>query len=480
LKPVTVEEMRALEANSDYFGVSYGVLMENAGRKAAESIIARYKRCKVLVVCGTGNNGGDGFVTARFLENAGYRVAVLLLGRAGGVKPGPALVNLEIVRGMDVPVIEADSAGKVPPELFENCDLIVDAVLGTGFSGEPREPARTAIRCMNGSPVHKISLDMPSGMDAATGDCRECVDPDLVITFHAPKKGLERFKVETIDIGIPKKALTHTGPGSLIGLKSRGDFADKGGGGRVLIIGGGPYTGAPALAAMAAYRSGAEIVSVAAPKRAAKIIASFSPDMIVWPTSDSRIIVEGDVEQLQSLIARHHAVVIGMGLGHEPETMAAIAKVLPLCERVVIDADAIRAGMPLRGIITPNMREFGRISGIDMRPNDAAASEKVRAFSVERGVVTVWKGQPAIVSDGTETRTNSTGNPAMSVGGAGDVLAGIIGAFHCRNDAFKAACAGTFISGAAGDMAFDDKGYGLIASDIVQSIPYAIKKHRPK
>jgi len=472
--------MRALEANADYFGVSYGELMENAGRKAAESIIALFKKCSVLVVCGTGNNGGDGFVTARYLENAGYRVTVILLGRVGSVKTGPALVNLEIARGMNMPVIEADTAVKIPKEAFLNCDLIVDAVLGTGFSGIPREPALTAIRCMNESPIRKVSLDIPSGLDAHTGEGEEHVDADLVITFYAPKKGLDRYKVEVADIGIPGKAFTHTGPGSLVGLKSRGDFMEKGGGGRVLIIGGGPYTGAPALAAMAAYRAGAEIVTVAAPKRAAGIIASFSPDLIVRPLSDSQIIGEEDVEQLKSLISRHHAVVIGMGLGKEPGIALAIAKILPACKKVVIDADALQAGMPLKGIITPNAHEFARISGNDMKPDDQAAQEKVREFSKEKGVVTVWKGRPAVISDGVDFKVNSTGNPAMNVGGTGDVLAGIIGAFYCRNDAYKAACAAAFVSGAAGDMAYDDKGIGLVATDVIHWLPYVIKKYRPK
>jgi len=255
LKPITVEEMRALEANSDFFGVSYGELMENAGRKAAESIIALFKKGNVLVVCGTGNNGGDGFVTARFLRAAGYGVMVVLLGRAGQVKEGPALANAGIARGMGIPVVEAVLPEEVPKEAFDGCDLIVDAILGTGFHGIPGEPARTAIKYMNESAAPKVSIDVPSGLDAHTGECAGCVRADLVITFYAPKKGLDRFKVEVADIGIPKKAFTHTGPGSMVGLKSRGDFAEKGGGGRVLIIGGGPYTGAPAMAAMAAYRA---------------------------------------------------------------------------------------------------------------------------------------------------------------------------------------------------------------------------------
>ncbi len=480
MKPMTVEEMRALEANSDYFGVSYGELMENAGRKAAESIIALFKKCNVLVVCGTGNNGGDGFVTARFLREAGYGVLVVLLGRVGQVKEGPALANVEIARGMGIPVVEAILPEEVPKEAFDGCDLIVDAVLGTGFRGTPREPARTAIRYMNESPAPRVSLDVPSGLDAHTGECAECVDADLVITFYAPKKGLERFKVEVVDIGIPKKAFTYIGPGSMVRIRSRGDFVEKGGGGRVLIIGGGPYTGAPAMAAMAAYRAGAEIVTVAAPGRAAGIIASFSPDLIVRPLSHQDMLVEKDVPMLKELISRHHAVVIGMGLGREPETLAAAGRIIPLCERIVIDADALQPDLPLRGIITPNVHEFNRLSGENLGPKDTTAAEMVKNFSAKNKVITLWKGSPAVVSDGHEIKVNSTGNPGMAVGGTGDVLAGIAGAFYCRNDAFKAACAAAFISGAAGDMAFGDKGLGLVATDVIHWLPYAIKRYRIK
>lgn len=475
---VTVDEMRGLEANSDYFGVSYGELMENAGRKAAESIIAMCKHGRVLVACGTGNNGGDGFVIARFMAQAGYGVLVVIVGKAINVKPGPAVTNLDIIKSMGIPVIEVDSPDKISREAFDEFDIIVDAIFGTGSHGVPREPAKTIIKYINESHARKISLDIPSGLDASTGLCVECVRPDMVITFHAPKIGLERYHFEVVDIGIPKKAVTHIGPGDLIGLKSRGDFSDKGGGGRLLIIGGGPYTGAPAFAALAAYRSGAEIVSVAAPQRAADIIASFSPDLIVWPLSDRDRVVEADVEQLKALIARHQAVVIGMGLGRDPETLAAVAKILPLCGRAVIDADALQKGMDLHGIITPNVHEFNRLSGEQVEPNDPSAPEKVKRFSADANVVTLWKGSPAVVSDGSNVKVNSTGNPGMSVGGVGDVLAGVTGAFYCRNPAFQAACASAFITGAAGDMAFEDKGYGLIASDVLNMIPYAMKKYR--
>ena len=478
-KIITVEEMRALEANADYFGVSYGELMENAGRKAAESIIALYKQCTVLVVCGTGNNGGDGFVVARLLAQAGYSVLILLLGKASKVKQGAAATNMEIAHSMGISILEIENAARLSPGLFDSCDVIVDAILGTGARGEPREPVRTAIHLINHSRAHKVSIDIPSGLDAWTGDCHDCVRADLVITFHAPKKGLEAYNVETEDIGIPQKAVTHTGPGELVGLKTRGDFEEKGEGGRVLVIGGGPYSGAPAFAALAAYRSGAEIVSVAAPQRAANIIASFSPDMIVWPTSDREILVEEDVKKLEPLIKRHHVVVIGMGLGHEPETLAAVEKIIALCDRVVIDADALQPYMPLHGIITPNVKEFKRMGGEDIDRHSERAPQAVKHFAVEKDLVALWKGSPAVISDGDRVKINSTGNPGMAVGGVGDVLAGIVGAFYCKNDGFNAACAAAFVCGAAGDMAFEDKGSGLIASDVLNQVPYAIKKYRP-
>jgi NAD(P)H-hydrate epimerase len=199
----------------------------------------------------------------------------------------------------------------------------------------------------------------------------------------------------------------------------------------------------------------------------------------VRPLSQEDVLAEGDVPLLIELISRHHAVVVGMGLGREPETLSAVKQILPLCERAVVDADALQPGVPLRGIITPNVHEFNRLSGEHLDGKDEGAAGKVKEFSTKNGLVTLWKGSPAIISDGTDVKVNSTGNPGMAVGGTGDVLAGIAGAFFCRNPAYKAACAAAFVGGAAGDMAFEDKGYGLMASDMLERIPYAMKKFKP-
>ena len=475
---ITVEEMRALEANADYFGVGYGDLMENAGKAVADVIVARYSPRRTLVVCGRGNNGGDGFVVARHLDLNGLKVTVLLLGRPEDVKPGPAAENLAKLFDLGVDVVEAADSKALHPETFQRYQLIVDAILGTGSRGVPRGLEREAIELINASGVATVSVDVPSGLDSFTGQCVVCVRPDLVVTFHAPKKGLEHFRHEVAAIGIPEKASTYAGPGDLANIKTRGDCAHKGECGRVLVVGGGPYTGAPALVAMAALRAGAGWVTVAAPRRAADLVASFSPNLITVPLADDHKIVEADIDVLKPLIARHDVVVVGNGAGRDPETLAALAKVIGLCGRVVIDADALQPDMPLKGIVTPHCGEFKRISGLDCPGADL--KRMVMDFSAARNLVTLLKVSPAVVSDGRRVKLNGTGNPGMAVGGTGDVLAGIAGAFYCRNPAFEAATAAAFVSGAAGDMACDDKGYWLVATDVVEHIPYVMKKYRSR
>ena len=473
---ITVEEMRTLEANADYRGVGYATLMENAGKAVADVIMARYSPHRTLVVCGKGNNGGDGFVAARHLALDGFKVTVLLLGRAVDVRKGPAADNLEKLYDLGVDVMEADRPEALHPVAFQNFQLIVDAVLGTGARGEPRGLEREAIEPMTFSGAPKVSVDVPSGLDCHRGRCDLCVRADLVITFHAPKPGLEPFSHLVADIGIPEKASTFVGPGDLANIRTRGDCPHKGECGRVLVIGGGPYTGAPALAAMAALRAGAGWVTVAAPQRAADIVASFSPDLITVPLSDRHKIVPADVAIVAPLIAKHDVVVIGNGAGRDPATLQAMAEMLHLCEKVVVDADALQPDMPLKGIVTPHCGEFKRISGFDCPGMDTEAA--VKQFSAARGLVTLLKGKTGIITDGTRVKLCDTGNPGMAVGGTGDVLAGITGAFYCRNDAFAAAASAAFAGGAAGDMAYADKGYWLTATDMAGRIPYVMKKYR--
>lgn len=275
--------------------------------------------------------------------------------------------------------------------------------------------------------------------------------------------------------------ITYVRPSDLAGMQIRGDVSHKGhSGGRVLVIGGGgPYAGPPALSALAAYRAGADLVYVAAPRRIAGIISSFSPDLIVWPMSRQDAFVEDDAALLKPLIEYVRVVVIGMGIEITPDSAALIRKVVPLCERIVMDAGALMPEYPLKGIITPHHNEFKRISGMTTTADPGKNADLIKMYSGSRGLVTVLKGPVDIISDGSRTMLNRTGNPGMTVTGTGDVLAGAIGALYCRNPAFEAACCGTFLAGAAGDLAFEEKGFGIMASDVVEMIPYVLKKHHP-
>jgi NAD(P)H-hydrate epimerase len=276
-------------------------------------------------------------------------------------------------------------------------------------------------------------------------------------------------------------AITYVEPSDLAGVQIRGDVSHKGhSGGKVLVIGGGgPYVGSPVHAALAALRAGADVVSVASPRRAADIIASISHDLIVWPLGDPDIITEEDVGKLRPLIEANEVVIIGMGMGPDARTQSAIKEIIPLCKKVVIDSGALMPGNPLKGIITPHHSEFRRISGLaptaDYRENAAMARE----YSAKSGIVTIIKGPVDVISDGDRVKYSETGNPGMTVSGTGDVLAGIVGALYCKNPAFEAACSGAFLCGVAGDLAFEEKGFGLLASDVAGMIPYALKKYHP-
>lgn len=275
--------------------------------------------------------------------------------------------------------------------------------------------------------------------------------------------------------------ISYVGLNDLANIQIRGDVSHKGhSGGKVLVIGGGgPYAGPPALAAMAAHKAGADLVSVAAPQRVASIIATYSPDLIVWPLSHPDIIVEDDLDRLKPLIELYEVVVIGMGIEIGAPAAAAIKKIVPLCKKIVMDAGALMPEYPLKGILTPHHNEFKRISrrapGNDPVENAAMA----KAFSAERGVVTALKGPVDVIADGSRAKLNGTGNPGMTVTGTGDVLAGIVGSLYCKNTAFEAACCGAFVNGLAGDMAFAENGFGMLASDVVRMIPRVLKIHHP-
>ncbi|MEM2990546.1 MAG: NAD(P)H-hydrate dehydratase, partial [Halobacteria archaeon] len=449
---VTSTQMAALDKNCEYLGVSRLQLMENAGASVANAVKRRFKQGRVAIIAGLGNNGGDGFVAARHLK--GYEVKVILLGRRSEIRTQEAKKNFEVLEFCGVEIIEVSDSRELERlgDLIKNADVVIDAIFGTGIQGTIREPAATAIDLINQSKSFIIAIDIPSGLDPDSGEAEKCVDADLIVTFHKIKKGLLKMKEEKIEIaniGIPWEAELFVGPGDL--RFERDPESHKGDNGRVLVIGGGTHTGAPALTALAALRTGADVVTVAAPKSIAYTIASFSPNLIVFPLSSDSLI-EADVQALSNLIQRHDVTVIGMGLGREEATKRAVRAIIPLCRKVVIDADALHAlALPIprniNAIITPHSGEFKVISGFELPANWRERLGIVQRFSRENNLTVLLKGRMDIISDGETVKVNRTGNAAMTVGGTGDVLAGIVGALFFKFTPLEAASAGAFICG---------------------------------
>jgi NAD(P)H-hydrate epimerase len=223
-----------------------------------------------------------------------------------------------------------------------------------------------------------------------------------------------------------------------------------------------------------AKRAGADIVTVAAPRSASKTIAGFSPDLIVRELSGDYLIPQ-DLDILRDEIARHDVVVMGMGLGRHPKTQEALAKIIPLCRKAVIDADALLPDLPLKGIVTPHAGEFERISGVSLGAGYRERIEPVRSYAREAELVVLLKGRVDLISDGDVVRANTTGNPGMTVGGTGDVLAGVTAAFYARTTAMRAAAAAAFVNGRAGDLVYLEKEFGMVATDVVEKIPQAMR-----
>ena len=461
--PISPDEMRAVDANCTYFGLLPIQLMENAGSALASEARRRARGKKIAVVAGRGNNGGDALVAARHL--ADLEVTVFLLGRSREIATQEARQNWEILEHLNFDLREVRCSEELEP--LSRYDLILDAVFGTGARGPVRGLEAEAIDAINSSGRPVLSVDVPSGLGT-----EKAVEPDATVTFHRPKVAIPG-EVVVAGIGIPPAAEFYVGPGDLGLVARRATESHKGENGRVLVIGGGPYSGAPALAAMAALRAGADLATVAAPRNVAGIIAGLSPNLIVRPLSDDHL-SPGDLDLIRELLPRHDVVVVGMGLGRHPETREALAELIPECGKAVIDADALLPGIPLQGIITPHESEFRRVSTIRVPPG-RVEKETLMSFARDMKLTVLLKGKVDLITDGSVVRGNATGNAGMTVGGTGDVLAGIAGAFYSKAPPLRAAVAAAFVNGTAGDLAFVEKGYSLLATDVIEKIPAAMR-----
>ena len=506
---ITAEEIAALDENCSFFGLAPLQLMENAGANIATEIKKRFedngssaeKVVKVTVVAGKGNNGGDAFAAARHLH--GFDVKILLIGRSHDLRTEETKRNWRILKesGYKIEEIADSSELKARANLLNASDVIIDAIFGTGITGNIREPEATAIDLINVAKPQTlvVAIDIPSGLDPNTGEAEKAVRANLTVTFHKAKRGLLKKgeyvgELVVADIGIPEGMEKLAGPGDVRLVLKRNAQSHKGDNGRVLIVGGGPFFGAPTLAALAALRAGADWVTIAAPKTVSSIISSLSPNLIVHPLS-SEILVEKDVPVVSDLIRKHDVVVIGMGLGAAEETKRATRRIIEdeVSKKVIVDADGFFGlHVPIEGedklvIVTPHAGEFSKMEiggkGESVTvPLENMIEERidfVKEFSRLNNVITLMKGPTDIISDGSRVKINKIGNAGMTVGGTGDVLAGLVGAFFAiADDSFRAATAAAFVNGAAGDIAFEEKGYGLLATDVIENIPKVTKEFR--
>ncbi len=486
---ITSREMRALELNSEYFGVSRLLLMENAGHVIAWEAASRLKPGKsVAVFCGLGGNGGDGFAAARHLTSMGFNVTVALAGRAKEISDKASLENwlaLQYLR--DAITIYEIYDSTVIPDI--TTDIIIDALLGTGSKGKLRPPILQLVRKINGINAFRIAVDVPTGIDSDTGEVLgEAVKADLTVTFHKTKKGFENAKkhvgkIVVKGIGLPKQFERFAGPGDVLQIKaSRKPESHKGDFGRLLVIGGSEtFSGAPALVALAALRTGVDLAYVGTPEKTAYAISSMTPDLITIKLEGNHLNPD-NIQALRPYVIACNAIALGPGLGLHSGTRKAVEAIIDAAETagkpLLLDADGLKAFAEFRRklrvplVLTPHAGEYAILTGKELSEDLEKRVSDVNKAAAKLNAVILLKGNVDIISDGRRFKLNFTGNPGMTVGGTGDVLSGIVGAFLAQQvNPFEAAVAGAFVNGAAGDFVFEEKGYHMVATDLIQWIP---------
>ncbi|TQQ83297.1 NAD(P)H-hydrate dehydratase [Halonotius terrestris] len=471
---ITADRMAAVDANAAALGIPRKQLMESSGNAVARVVRESVDPGdRVVLVCGRGNNGGDAFVAARFLD--AYDTETVLLGHPERIGTEIARENWDAIQHAELPTTVVGDTTDIADLDLDDVDLIVDAMLGTGVTGALREPEATAARVINESEATVVAVDVPSGVDADTGTSEGvAVDADHVVTFHDTKPGLADLDaaVTVAEIGIPAAAERFVGPGDLPS-QHRAAASHKGDHGEVLVIGGGPYTGAPALTGQAALRAGCDLVHIACPESVARDVQGYSENLIVHALDGERFtpsVVEGVLDRAVEM----DGVICGPGLGDHAETREAVSNFLGGFEgRAVIDADALgvvpEVDTDATLVCTPHQGELQAMGG-ETADDWEQRADLVAEFAGELGHTLLVKGPYDIVADGETTRVNRTGTPAMTVGGTGDVLAGVVGALLVATEPLTAAAAGAYLTGRAGEAAADARGNGLVATDLLDRL----------
>ena len=511
MKLVTAQEMKELDtqAQADY-AVPGIVLMDNAAQAVADAVNDALEELdgeSVLLFCGGGNNGGDGFGAARWLQNYGARVRVFVVGTALEAISGDAAQELTMLQktGVQVELLASEDDWLVAELAAAKADVLVDALLGTGFHGELQGDFLRACQLMNNSGKYIVAVDVPTGVNADNGSVAEnAVRADKTVTMALLKTGLLLYPgreycgdIELADIGLPikmveahdsrKYRLTADIVRELLPLRKAD--AHKGDAGRVVICAGSPgFTGAAALCADAAVKAGAGLVSLYTPLSSRDVLA----------TKLTEVMVHGLLERMPGILGGSAAgdvvknanaadvLAIGPGLGTSESTLQAVREILPkLTVPVVIDADALTAlvgnteiltQMQAAKVLTPHPGEMARLTGKEISEINADRISIAVEYAKEWQAVVVLKGAPTVIAcpDGT-TYVNSTGTSALATGGSGDVLTGIIAGLAGQEISLQeAAVCAVYLHGLAAELSGID--IGLAASEIAPLLPEARKR----
>jgi hydroxyethylthiazole kinase-like uncharacterized protein yjeF len=506
MKILSAAEMREVDRLTIEAGIPGIILMENAGNRVVDFLRETFSPLsaqRVVIVCGKGNNGGDGFVVARqlFTRKLCASLTVIELFDPGELS-GDAAVNRKMLDVCGCPVVR-----DFPAE-SQLATVVVDAVLGTGVSGAARGPGLAAIRAINSRfPLaKKVAVDIPSGLPTDEAQASgECVRADYTVTFTAPKPSLclspiyeAAGTLKIVPIGSPESFYANC----KLNLTTEDDLrelfhprpanSNKGMYGHVLVTGGSfGKSGAPAMAGMGALRSGAGLVTVAIPKSALAMVAGARPELMTEPleeTANGRLSL-ADADPIFALLERMTVLAIGPGLGTHPETVELVRRIYSEADKpAVVDADALNAlagKLPPTGcirVLTPHPGEMGRLIGKSVKEVQADRLGTARRLASECGAAVVLKGDRTIIAfpDG-ETWVNPTGSPAMASGGTGDVLTGMIAgmiAQHASNWK-RAVVAAVWLHGRCGFLAGIRWGdQAALATDILDFLPQAMNELR--
>lgn len=509
---VNGKEMEELDrrATAEY-GIPSLLLMENAGVQVVLEMLRFFPDlagARVAVLCGKGNNGGDGFVVARHLANRGIECRAYLVGRRAEVK-GDARVNLDILDRMGVPILEIGSKEDLhrQGDALARASILVDALLGTGAAGPAKGLLADAITLVNdlGRPV--VAVDIPSGLGA--GDAHPpgpAIQAALTVTFALPKRSLVLYPaaklagtLRVVDIGIPRPLLTD--PAWKLHLLEAADVlpafpprdpnAHKGTYGHVLVVAGSAgKTGAAAMASLAALRVGAGLVTLALPDSLNDLMEAKLTEVMTegLPETEERTVALAALDKLLGLLEGKSALVVGPGLSTHPATVQLVRELIGLVKvPTILDADGLnalagrvdvlgKAGVPL--VLTPHPGELCRLLGIGREEVIEKRVPIAQKAAASLNVHLALKGARTVVADPKgEATINPTGNPGMATAGMGDVLAGIIGGLVGQGvETGLATRAGVYLHGLAGDLAAADLGpEALLAGDVLDRMSGAIR-----